>query len=82
MKTFLYTLLSFLTLSTPAIAEKMVDLGEYEIEGQIRKPSIQWIETQKKIQQSIQIVFESQLEKLEKELLSSEPIQLGAKNHE
>ena len=60
------------TTVTPS-GKKVLDLGELEVEGEVRRPPVDWIDSNKRIKQQIPGLYASQFRKLEEELLRPIP---------
>ncbi len=63
------TVLFLVCFSYIAKAEKVVDLGQLEIEGELRRPNVQWVDSNKKIKEYIVRIYTEQFRRLEDELL-------------
>ncbi len=48
---------------------RVLDLGELEVEGEVRRPPVDWIDSSKRIKGQIPALYASQFRKLEEELL-------------
>jgi hypothetical protein len=49
--------------------KKVLDLGELEVEGEVRRPPVDWIDSNKRMKQQIPGLYANQFRKLEEELL-------------
>ena len=70
---FLFFLLSFFHFHVFAEEEKVLDLGEIEITGEVRRPNINLIYSKKYIDKAVNVIVKDELKKLEKELLQPDP---------
>lgn len=66
---FILLVAAMLSSATIAKAEKVVDLGQLEIEGELRRPNVQWVDSNKKIKEYIVRIYTEQFRRLEDELL-------------
>ncbi len=53
--------------------EKVLDLGEIEITGEVRRPNINLIYSKKYINKAVNVIVKDELKKLEKDLLQPNP---------
>lgn len=70
---------SFLLIATNAVAEQsqskaaprgsVIDLGQLEVEGEIRRPPIDWIDSQKRAKQNLLNLYARQFALIEEALL-------------
>ncbi len=51
---------------------RVVDLGQLEIEGELRRPPVNWVGNYKGMREIIPILYAAEFERLEKEIVSSE----------
>ena len=60
-----------LMLSVCAFAadKKVIDLGQLEIEGELRRPSLQWLDSQKRLKEWLPRIYAEQFKRLEDELV-------------
>ena len=68
--------LFFILIFSPSYSfgeEKVLDLGEIEITGEVRRPNINLIYSKKYIDKAVNVIVREELEKLEKDLLQPEP---------
>jgi hypothetical protein len=56
----------------PVRQGQVIDLGELEIEGEVRKPNINWIDSQKKLKNMMPIYHQIEFSNLEKQMLVPE----------
>lgn len=48
---------------------KVIDLGEMSVTGEVRKPSIQWIDSQKSVKEHLPSLLKGEFERFEEQLL-------------
>lgn len=48
---------------------KTIDLGQLEIEGELRRPNVQWLDSQKRLKEYVSRIYAEQFHHLEDELL-------------
>ena len=68
--------LLFLAAFGQAIAAEesgVIDLGEFSVTGELRKPSIQFIESQKSVREVLPEIFKAEFEEFENTLLEGSP---------
>ena len=63
---------SALVLAAESSAPRVVDLGELSVTGEVRRPSINWIDSQKPVKESMSAVVRRELEAHEAVLLGPE----------
>lgn len=56
-------------IAQEAKSASVVDLGEMSINGELRRPSVQWIESKKALRPELPKIAQKELERLEEELL-------------
>ena len=74
----LSVILFFIFFAIPAFSEKKVlDLGEFEITGEVRRPNVNWLRSNRNFRDSVDSMTLDELKKFEEELLKPES---GIKN--
>ena len=53
-----------------ADSSKVVDLGEMEVQGDIRRPAITWIDSQKPVKDGLSSIIKTEFERFETQLLA------------
>jgi hypothetical protein len=55
----------------PATKKRVIDLGELEVTGEVRRPPVLWIDSDQKVRNEIPKLYRKQFLALEEELLSA-----------
>lgn len=76
---FLLVVCGILSPPSGAIAQEaksasVVDLGEMSINGELKRPTVQWIESKKALRPELPKIAQKELERLEEELLRPAPL--------
>lgn len=72
MKNWNVILMAGLLIGNCCIAaenKKVIDIGELEVEGEVRRPPVDWIDSSQRMKQEMSNVYIRQFQKLENELL-------------
>lgn len=67
-----FTFLLFFSMSwanAEPSKERVIDLGDAEVEGELRRPSINWIDSQKNARERLVDVFSSEYDEFQAKLL-------------
>jgi hypothetical protein len=51
--------------------EKVLDLGQLDVEGQVRRPTVEWIDSQKSARDRIPNLYIQEFARVERELLDA-----------
>jgi len=77
MKTAIFLFFILFMIFPTSSKEKVLDLGEFEVIGEVRRPNVNWLRPNKNIQDSANSMTWEELKKFEEELLKPES---GIKN--
>jgi hypothetical protein len=61
-------------------SDKMVDLGEISVMGEVRRPNLLWIDSQKSVRELLPEIIKSEYEAYTKELLEPAKVEKGTKD--
>lgn len=56
--------------ATVATKNGVLDLGQLEVEGEVRKPGVSWIDSQKKMKGLLPELFKMEMQRLERKMLA------------
>lgn len=67
----LAALLFMISVAPAAESSKVIDLGDIEVKGELRKPFVQYVDTEKTTQKLLPELSRQKLEEFERKLLQS-----------